>query len=328
MLTSRITDARAWRAGTIDDRSTWYYSLPARCLSNLDQAIRKLRREPRPLTTLRASECLDPACEADLAPVLTALEHGRGFAIVEGLPPDRYSAAELQIIYWLIGQLLGRPVAQNVQGTILYDVRDEGKDVRYGARFSVTNAETGFHTDNSFGESIVDYVGLFCLNTAKHGGLNQVVSGYTLHNELQTRHPNVLVRLYQPFHFDRRGGLRPGDTPTTSLPILRCDGHDLVCRYLRYWIEVGQEKAGQPLAGAPRRALDILDATLRELGLQVEFGLKRGDMFFANNRWIFHNRSAFEDHYDPQYRRHYVRLWLQNSGASWKAPGAPVSRCQ
>jgi hypothetical protein len=51
----------------------------------------------------------------------------------------------------LIGHLLGRPVEQNVQGTVLYDVRDTGQDVRYGARFSVTNAESSFHTD-SFGD--------------------------------------------------------------------------------------------------------------------------------------------------------------------------------
>src|SRR5207248_3246125 len=101
-------------------------------------------------------------------------------------------------------------------------------------RFSVTNAETGFHTDNSFGDGIVDYVGLLCVQTARRGGLNQVVSGYTLHNELRARHPEALATLYQPFHFDRRGGLRPGDAPTVAFPILRRDGEDLECRYLRY----------------------------------------------------------------------------------------------
>src|SRR5262245_49888882 len=206
MLTSLINDARAWRASTIDDRSSWYYSLPERCLSALDRSIQELRREPRPLTELRAAQYLDSAYAEDLQPVLKALEQGRGFAIVCGVPRERYSAPELQVIYWLVGQLLGRPVEQNVQGTLLYDVLDEGKNVRYGARFSVTNAETGFHTDNSFGETVVDYVGLLCLNPAKRGGLNQVVSGYTLHNELLARHADELAILYEPFHIDRRGG--------------------------------------------------------------------------------------------------------------------------
>jgi hypothetical protein len=310
-LTSVISGARGWRASTIDDHSAWYYRLPERCLSALDRALHQLRQASPPLTELRARDYLGDACADDLGPVLTSLEHGRGFAIIQGLPCERYSATELQTAYWLVGQLLGRPVAQNVQGVVLYDVRDEGKDVRHGARFSVTRAETGFHTDNSFGEEVVDYVGLLCLNTARSGGLNQVISGYTLHNELLARHPDVLALLDQPFPFDRRGGRRPDEPPAALFPILHWDGHELLFRYLRYWIEAGQEKGGQPLTAVQRRALDVLDELSRERDLQVEFGLQPGDLFFVNNRFILHNRSAFEDHAEPARRRHYVRLWLQ-----------------
>src|SRR5262245_45484615 len=223
MLTHTITDPRAWRADTIDAPEAWYYPLSARCLAALDETIQQLRREPRTATELRVSETPCAGCEDELQPVLAALETGRGFAIIEGLPCERYSAAEQQAIYWLVGQLLGRPVAQNVQGTLLYNVRDTGQDVRSGARFSVTNAETGFHTDNSFGETVVDYVGLLCLRTAKSGGDNQVVSAYSLHNELFAHYPDELESLYRPFHFDRRDGVRPADAPSMGCPILRWD---------------------------------------------------------------------------------------------------------
>jgi alpha-ketoglutarate-dependent taurine dioxygenase len=43
----------------------------------------------------------------------------------------------------------------------------------------------------------------------------------------------------------------------------------------------------------------------------VEFMLRPGDMLFINNRWLLHNRTAFEDHAAPAQRRHYVRLWLR-----------------
>jgi alpha-ketoglutarate-dependent taurine dioxygenase len=309
VLTSTISDAQAWRASTIDPPDAWRYRVPERCAAGVDRAIQHLRREPCPVTALDWAPWLDDACFTEMAPARAALEQGRGFAIVCGLPD--YPPGEMQAAYWLVGYLLGQPVQQNVQGTLLYDVRDEGRSVEYGARFSVTNAETGYHTDNSFGESIIDYVGLLCLQTAKHGGLNQVVSGYTLHNELRARHPDVLRALYEPFHFDRRGGLRPGDAPTIRFPILHWDGRGLECRYLRYWIDTGHEKASQPLTAAQRRALDVLDAVAREPDLRVEFGLRPGDMFFANNRWLLHNRSAFEDYTEPERRRHYVRLWLQ-----------------
>ena len=61
-----------------------------------------------------------------------------------------------------------------------------------GARFSVTNAESSFHNDNSFGDPLPDLVGLLCLHTAKSGGQSQLISGYALHNELRENHPDAL----------------------------------------------------------------------------------------------------------------------------------------
>lgn len=311
MLNQTIRDARAWGAGTIDDRQSWYYPLSQRCLDALDETVHRLREQPRPTTELRAAEEPCAICAEELQPVRTALENDRGFAILPGPARDRYSAQEMQVCYWLIGQLLGRPIAQNVQGTLLYDVRDTGQDVRYGARFSVTKSESSFHTDNSFGDGVADYVGLLCIESAKSGGLSQVVSGYSVHNELLAHHPDVLEILYQPLHIDRRGGTRPGEPPTVRYPVLSWDGCGLIYRYLRYWIESGHEKIGQPLSETQRRALDVLDATTHDPSLRVEFALKPGDLFFINNRWILHNRTAFEDHAEPDKRRHLVRLWLE-----------------
>jgi hypothetical protein len=311
MLTKPITHARAWTAATLDAPQTWYYPLSAELLAALDDSIKLLRRQPTPVTSLEVSAFPCAAFAGTLKSVLTALEGGRGFAIIDGLPRERYSPPEMQALYWLVGQLLGRPFAQNVQGTLLYDVRDTGQDLSQGARFSVTSYESSFHTDNSFGDSILDYVGLLCLHTAKAGGLSQVVSGYAAHNRLLADHPDVLALLYEPFHIDRRGGTRPGEADTIRAPILAWDGRELTFRYLRYWIQAGHEKAGQPLSTAQVRALDVLDNVLRRRELTAEFMLQPGQMFFINNRWILHNRTAFEDFAEIERRRHYVRLWLQ-----------------
>jgi alpha-ketoglutarate-dependent taurine dioxygenase len=311
MLSHTITDARAWRSNTIDDRQSWYYPLSPRCLHALDATVRRLRQQPRPTTTLCAAEEPCAACAEELLPVRTALENSRGFAIIQGPKRDRYSAQEMQVCYWLIGQLLGRPIEQNVQGALLYDVRDTGQDVRYGARFSVTNAESSFHTDNSFGAGLADYVGLLCIQPAKSGGLSQVASGYSVHNELLARHRDLLEVLYQPFHIDRRGGVQPGEGPTAHRPVLSWEKGGLVYRYLRYWIESGHDKIGQPLSADQRRALDALDEVANHPSLRAELELKQGDLFFINNRWILHNRTAFEDDEEEERRRHLVRLWLR-----------------
>jgi alpha-ketoglutarate-dependent taurine dioxygenase len=304
---------RAWRADTIDSPEAWYYPLGDDCLAALEPAVHELAGHARPVTELRITAAQRSACRNALEPVRLALEAGRGFAIIDGMPLERYTSLQAQAIYWLVGQCLGEPFAQNVQGTLLYDVRDTGQSVAQGARFSVTNYESSFHTDNSFGAEVLDYVGLLCLNTARSGGLSQVLSGYTIYGELGRRYPEVLETLCRPFHVDRRGGTREGEASTVRFPVIQMTGDELLFRYLRYWIEAGHEKVSEPLTAAQRTALDTLDRLLGAPEFRAEFPLRPGQMFFINNRWILHNRTAFEDHAEPERRRHYVRLWLQTS---------------
>jgi alpha-ketoglutarate-dependent taurine dioxygenase len=311
MPTAVLPHRRAWRAETIDASSSWYYRLTDDCLACLDRAVEDLRREPRDAATIPAGEYALPAESDFVRQVSVALEHGRGFAVIDGLPFECLTKAEATAAYWIVGHWLGVPFAQNVQGTLLYDVRDTGRDLSQGARFSVTNYESSFHTDNSFGAEILDYVGLLCLQPAKAGGLSQVLSGFAVLEELRNKHPDVLAALSQPWHVDRRGGLQPGESPTARIPIIQEQGPDLLVRYLRYWIEVGHEKAEQPLTAAQKHALDLFDGVLRQRDLAAEFMLRPGQMFFMNNRWLLHNRTAFEDYPEFERRRHYVRLWLK-----------------
>jgi len=190
-------------------------------------------------------------------------------------------------------------------------VRDTGQDVASGARFSVTSYESSFHTDNSFGDAILDYVGLLCIKAAKSGGVSQNVSGLAAVEVLRREHPEALEVLSQPLHVDRRGGVNAGESPTVLRPIVAWDDNEWIFRYLRYWIEVGHEKVGQPLSAEQRGALDTLDAVLKRHELQVNFSLEPGQMYYINNRWILHNRTAFVDFPELERRRHLVRLWLK-----------------
>ncbi|MBX6316526.1 MAG: TauD/TfdA family dioxygenase [Isosphaeraceae bacterium] len=304
-------DPRAWRAADIGEGPSWYHPLPEPCAADLVGRARELARGPVPLVETRLGEADRSAWSAAFRPVLDALENRCGFAIIEGPRAEALSPAERAALYWIVGQALGEPVAQNVQGTLLYDVRDTGQYVSQGARFSVTNAESTFHTDASFEPEVVDYVGLLCLQTARSGGLSQIVSGYAVVEELAEHHPEALAELTRPFHVDRRGGVRPGEASTALRPIIERNGGRLLWRYLRTWIEVGHQKVGEPLTEVQMRALDVLDQVANRPEMRVEFLMRPGEMFFINNRWILHNRTAFEDHPEPERRRHYLRLWLR-----------------
>ncbi|MEE3258356.1 MAG: TauD/TfdA family dioxygenase, partial [Candidatus Latescibacterota bacterium] len=216
--------------------------------------------------------------------------------------------------YWALGQCLGEPLEQNVEGDLLYDVRDTGRDVAEGARFSVTNAESTFHIDSAFSPQIPDYVGLFCLRPARTGGQSQLVSACALHDALLEECPEVLDALYGDFCFDRRGQCQVGEDPVHRAPIFAWDGRELTMRYLRYYIEVGHERAGVPQNAEQTRALAAVEGLLQRPEFRVEFALEPGQMLFANNHWILHNRTAFEDFAEPELRRHYVRLWLGRRG--------------
>jgi alpha-ketoglutarate-dependent taurine dioxygenase len=311
MLSHAVTDHRAWTAANVGNLAGWYHALPAECLRALGRLREHIADPASNLTDLRLSNDEHAACTTALAPVRAALERETGFAVVHGPPDGLLPAREAVALYWIVGLGLGVPFAQNVQGTLLYDVRDTGQDLSQGARFSVTSYESSFHTDNSFGAEVLDYVGLLCQHNARSGGRSQVLSGFALHNALLARRPEVLETLYRPFHVDRRGGVRPGETPTAQVPVIAWDGRELLFRYLRYWIEAGHDKAAEPLTAAQRSALDVLDEFARRPELRAEFDLQPGQMFFLNNRWLLHNRTAFEDHAEPERRRHLVRLWLR-----------------
>jgi Taurine catabolism dioxygenase TauD, TfdA family len=303
-------DRRIWSKDSIDSPSNWYHALSAECSALLADTCKQMEGVDHSGGMRPPPDSLVQFFRNELRPVLDDLESGRGFAIITGLPAS-LTVAEKARAYWLLGHGLGMPVVQNVQGTLLYDVRDTGQNVYQGARFSVTNAESSFHTDNSFGLTVVDYVGLLCLQTAREGGVSQMVNGFAVAEELEKRSPGQLAVLRQEFHFDRRGGTLPGEAPTVTFPVLERRGDGWLCRYLRFWIEAGHQKAMRPLTEVQLRALDELDAVLAKPELRVEFELRPGEVYFLNNRWILHNRTAFLDHEDPEQRRHLIRLWLQ-----------------
>ncbi len=312
MLNQPIIDKRAWRADTIDEASSWYHQLTEPCLAELDAWVQAVLEDEGPITDHYLQAGTMQACAACLKLVRTTLFQERGFVVINQIP-EHYTVAQAKACYWGIGQFLGRPLEQNIQGTLLYSVQDTGQNISQGVRFSVTNSESSFHTDGAFWDEIPDLIGLLCLATAKSGGENQLISGYTIHNELLENARDALQVLYQDYYFDRRGGVLEGESSVAQHPIFTQNELGLTFRYLNYYIHVAHEKVNQPLTTAQENALLAIENLLKSSDLQIEFSLKPGQMLFTNNHWILHNRTAFVDYEELERRRHYVRLWLQRN---------------
>ncbi len=142
----------------------------------LDRVVEILRANPLPVQLLVPEEFELPACRAMMARASAELASGPGFVIIDRLPLEDYGVDDARAVYWLLAQLVSRPVSQSWDGKMIYDVRDLGKPPGNGVRPDVTNAEQNFHTDNSYNNVPPHYVGLFCIRSAMEGGVSGIVS--------------------------------------------------------------------------------------------------------------------------------------------------------
>jgi hypothetical protein len=56
--------------------------------------------------------------------------------------------------------------------------------------------------------------------------------------------------------------------------------------------------------------LDLLDELLPDDKFCYSMELDRGDLQLLNNYVVIHSRTNFEDHVEPERKRHLLRLWL------------------
>ncbi|MEU3887724.1 TauD/TfdA family dioxygenase [Streptomyces sp. NPDC029041] len=250
-----------------------------------------------------------PRSEEFAARLHRRLAGGPGFVVVTGFPVDRTDPREVEMAYWILGLLLGRPVSQSRKGDLLGRVEDRGADVSSPVqRGYESSAELPFHVDRT------DVIGLLCVRPARSGGLSRLASSRYVHDVLADEHPELLAELCRPFPNDRRGEEQPGESPWCGIPVFSETGGDFAARYVRRFIEGSQRHASAPrLTERQIAAMDALDRTLRRPGVALDMELRAGDLQLINNFHILHARTAFTD--GGGHGRLLLRLWLAFSGS-------------
>jgi alpha-ketoglutarate-dependent taurine dioxygenase len=288
---------QAWRAADLASSNAWIFAAEA-SLAAADPA------------SLRAW------CQ----PLISELRHGSGVALLRGL--DQLDGPALRQLYLAIGCCIGE--LDTTYGA-LYEVTDLGGSYREQAiPVSQTHASTTVHTDSSRLETHPRWVGLACIRQAPLGGGSRLVSVVAVHDQLAQTHPAQLQRLKRFFHRDL---VTPGSCndlagiKANRFPVFfdASDGPSL--RYMRYWIETGQQRIGKPLGPLDCEAFDALDAALNDPQLRHDFALAPGDLLFIDNHKVAHDRDAYQD--DPSAPRLMLRLWLNEPSPPLAAPLAP-----
>ncbi len=302
-----------WEAADLS-REHYLVELPEKALDEIDRVADHIERCPVQLYQRTESEVNWPLVREYMHRLKSRINDGPGFAVLQGYDPDRYSDDVNVEIFWLMGQCMGKNVAQKWNGEMIYGVRDTGESHHFGIRASRTAVELVFHVDNAFGLAVPDYVGLMCIRPAKSGGISRFCSLYALHERIREADPDALQRLYEPMLFNRQKEHSDGAPLVTLAPFFSWRNDRLFSRANASLVRSGYELSEIEMDPALEKALRSIESICDDSDLWFEAPLERGHVQYLNNHEIGHYRSAFEDYEDPALKRHLYRIWNREQG--------------
>ncbi|MGI9411856.1 MAG: TauD/TfdA family dioxygenase [Hyphomicrobiaceae bacterium] len=302
-----VKSPAAWHGSEMTDRAgEWTQTLSNAEIAELYDLARSLRARSNDLLDLTRGDVPLPILGERLAALRHELLHGRGFALLRGMPVEEHTLADNAWAYWTLGLHLGTAVPQNGKNHMLGHVTDLGLDyTKPDVRGYQTSERLPYHTDYS------DIVGLLCIRAARRGGLSSIASSVAIYNEMVRRHPDLAAALTRPIARTRWGEVPAGQQPWAMVPIFMPGDGRVITTYVRSAVRKGQSLDGVPPVTAEQEAaFDAIDQMAADPAFHLDMDFQPGDMQFLNNHVILHSRTTYEDHADPAKRRHLLRLWL------------------
>jgi alpha-ketoglutarate-dependent taurine dioxygenase len=307
-----IESEAAWQASDLATRQ-WSTPVDSATIAELDRIAAWLDEHPDvELQSLDPGQFDCPAIARSMESIKATLSGGSGFAVLTGLPFERWDERTASAISWLLCHFVASPVMQKWTGTRVYEVRDTGAKLAHGVRRSLTNLKQDLHTDGPWLATTADYMALACIRQAAAGGMSRIASLVAAHNWLYRARPEVLERLYAGFWWDRQAEHSAGDRPANFLPVYSWNGTRLHVRYYDDYIRNGHRLMQEPLDEPGSNALAEMREFVEAPANCFEFRLDRGQIFFLNNHLIAHGRTSFVD--TSSTDRLLLRFWLRPHG--------------
>ena len=306
-----------WMGQEATQSDDWVHVLSEHEISEIDKILQGCIADGVTIDVLIKETFPAKALEGIFDKVRTGLEDGRGIFLIRGLPAEPYTKEELRLIYWGFGLHLGTAVSQSKRGDLLGDVRDLGTPLD-GPKFRGYTS----HGDLTYHSDAADVTGLLCLRPAKTGGLSRIVSAPAVHNEILRARPDLLDVLYQPFYWSFQGNEFSGTPAYYQQPVFSVQEGHFASRYTRtHMRSANLMESLSSWTPEQSEALDLIDAICERPEFQLTMMFQPGDIQFLNNHVAYHMRTEFEDHSDPDQKRHLLRLWLSMPNSRPLAPG-------
>jgi hypothetical protein len=306
-----------WRASDVADESKWIETFNDDEVEELESALRKALEKSRDVLDIGRDDFPLPNVSTRIHAIERELIDGRGFALLRGIPRERFSREEMEMLYWGIGMHLGAPWPQNQYGHVLGDVTDHGRapDDPVARGNELGQIGLPYHSDGS------DLVGLLCLGRPRSGGSSTVANAVAIHNDLVRHEPEFAAALYRDQPHDFRGAEPKGGDPWYSLPIFTQWNERLFVRYIRPYILASQRHTNAPRIDATAElAMRRMDEMTQDDSYSVFMDLEPGDIQFVNNYHVLHGRTPYVDDREAGLIRHLKRLWLATDSLGDRPP--------
>jgi hypothetical protein len=295
----------AWRVADLGD-GAWIFRIDAGAGAALAESVRRAYDPDKHLFEYTRADFDLGAAAGPIAAAIREAHHGRGLALVKGLPRAGLSEAEFRLLNWGIGLHHGVARPQGKATQYISEVRDVGVDYRSaGGRGFSSNAKLDFHADGA------DLVTLGCYNTAKAGGQSMVSSSVTAREILTAERPDLAEVAHHDFYFSRQKEETEDETPAYGQPLFDiCEGR-VFGKWNRNRVQSAQNIEGVPkLTDAQRETMDAMDEILSRPDVMFTMWLEPGDLQIVNNHLMLHSRTDYVDFDEPERKRLLHRLWL------------------
>jgi hypothetical protein len=306
MNSAKIDHPAAWRVADLEQDRSWAFSIDEAASAQLAAVAKAAYVADKPLLEYTREQFdLGPAWNT-IAAALHEAHHGRGLALVHGLPRDQLSEKEFELLNWAIGLHTGVARPQGKATQYISAVRDVGVDYRAASgRGYSSNAKLDFHVDGA------DLATLACYNTAKSGGQSMISSSVTAREDLMTDRPDLAEVAHQDFYFSRQKEEAEDEGPYYGQPLFDYADGRVFGKWNRNRVQSAQNIEDVPrLSDRQRETMDGMDAILQRPANMFTMYLKPGDLQIINNHTTLHSRTEYEDFEKPEQKRLLFRLWL------------------
>ena len=306
MTLMTVNSPAGWWVTDLESDRSWVFFIEEAARNHLARAVKAAYVVDKPLLDYTREDFDLGGAWATISSALGEAHHGRGLALVRGLPRDGLDEKEFELMNWAIGLHAGVARPQGRATQYISAVRDVGTDYRTASgRGYSSNAKLDFHVDGA------DLVTLTCYNKAKAGGQSMVSSAVTARAQLIEERPDLAEIAHGDFFFSRQSEQAPDEEPFYGQPLFDFADGRLFGKWNRNRVQSAQQLEGvPPLSAEQRETMDLLDAILQRPDHMLTMYLQPGDLQILNNHVMLHSRTDYTDFDAPDQKRLLSRLWL------------------